>query len=228
MDAVAPGLGPHVVDRVADPLRAALEEPVLPGDAEAEGVDQRVARVAGLEGHLAAHRRAAEGIAVAADAGHHAGQDAARPRVVERPEAQRVHDRDRPRAHGEDVAQDAAHARGRALVGLDERGVVVRLDLEHRHQAVADVHRAGVLAGPLHHPGTGGRQGLEVDAARLVRAVLRPHDREEPQLGQVGLAPQQAHDAVVLFGLEVVLREDFGGDGHGAEDSILIPPGARP
>ena len=71
--------------------------------------------------------------------------------IVGRAEAQRVQDRDGPRAHGEDVAQDAAHAGGRALVGLDEGRVVVRLDLEDGGQAVADVHRARVLARSLHH-----------------------------------------------------------------------------
>ena len=64
-------------------------------------------------------------------------------------EAQRVERRDRPRAHREDVAQDAAHARRRALVRLDERRVVVRLHLEDGRQAVADVDHAGVLAGAL-------------------------------------------------------------------------------
>ena len=40
-------------------------------------------------------------------------------------EAQRIHDGQRPRAHGEDVAQNAADAGGRALEGLDVAGVVV-------------------------------------------------------------------------------------------------------
>ena len=66
-----------------------------------------------------------------------------------RTEAQRIHHRDGPRAHGEDVAQDAADAGGRALVGLDERRMVMRLHLERGHPAVADVDHAGVLARPL-------------------------------------------------------------------------------
>ena len=71
--------------------------------------------------------------------------------LVERAEAQRVEQRDRPRAHREDVAQDAADAGGRALEGLDRRGVVVALDLERHGQAVADVDHAGVLARALQH-----------------------------------------------------------------------------
>ena len=42
-------------------------------------------------------------------------------------EAQRVHHGDGARAHGEDVAHDAAHAGGRALIGLDEAGMVVAI-----------------------------------------------------------------------------------------------------
>ena len=90
-------------------------------------------------------------------------------------EAQRVEAGDRPRAHGEDVAQDAADARRRALVGLDERRVVVRLHLEDDREAVADVDDAGVLARALDDARARGRQVAQVDARRLVRAVLAPH-----------------------------------------------------
>ena len=83
-----------------------------------------------MEIDLAADRRHAEGIAVAADAGDDAGDEMAGLRMVRRAEAQRVQRRDRPRAHGEDVAQDAADAGRRALIGLDEGGVVVALHLE--------------------------------------------------------------------------------------------------
>ena len=83
-----------------------------------------------MEIDLAADRRHAEGIAVAADAGDDAGDQMPGLRMVGRAEAQRVQRRDRPRAHGEDVAQDAADAGRRALVGLDEGGVVVALHLE--------------------------------------------------------------------------------------------------
>jgi hypothetical protein len=51
-----------------------------------------------------------------------------------------------PRAHGEDVAQDAADAGRRALIGLDVARVVVALHLEDGGLAVADVDDAGVLA----------------------------------------------------------------------------------
>ena len=75
-------------------------------------------------------------------------------RAVHLAEPQRVHQRNRPRAHREDVADDAADAGRRALVRLDERGMVVRFDLEDGGQAVADVDGAGVFAGPLQHART--------------------------------------------------------------------------
>jgi len=81
--------------------------------------------------------------------------------VVRGAEAQRVGAGDGPGAHGEHVAQDAAHAGGGALVGLDEGGVVVRLHLEHDGVAVADVDDAGVLAGADEDPGPGGGQAPE-------------------------------------------------------------------
>ena len=110
---------------------------------------------------------------------------------LERSEAQRVEQRDRPRAHREDVADDAADAGGRALIGLDERRMVVRFDLEDRAQPVADVDGAGVLARTLHDARPGRRQRLQVNARALVAAVLGPHHREQPELEQVGLAAQQ-------------------------------------
>src|SRR5580692_10956727 len=78
------------------------------------------------------------------------------------------------RAHGEDVAQDAADAGGRPLVGLDEARVVVALHLEDGHEAVADVDHAGVLARALQHVRSAGRELLEIDLRRLVGAVLGP------------------------------------------------------
>ncbi len=117
----------------------------------AAGVDQRVALVAGVEDDLAADVRQAQAVAVAADAGDDAGQHALGVGVVGRAEAQRVHDGDRAGAHGDDVADDAADAGGRALVGLDVGRVVVRLDLEGDRVALADVDDAGVLADADEH-----------------------------------------------------------------------------
>ena len=76
-------------------------------------------------------------------------------------EAQRVEDRDRPRADREDVAQDAADAGGRALERLDRARVVVRLDLERAREPVADVDTAPAFSpGPITTRGALDRQRL--------------------------------------------------------------------
>ena len=122
-----------------------LHERIGARDAEAEHVDERIAGVALVERDLAADGRNADAVAVAGDAGDDAFDGPPRARAfgaVHVAEPQRVHQRDRPRAHGEDVADDAADAGRGALVRLDERRMVVRLDLEDGGEAVADVDRA--------------------------------------------------------------------------------------
>ena len=112
---------------------------------------------------------------------------------VERAEQQRVEQRDRARAHRDDVAHDAADAGRRALVGLDRARVRVRLDLEHGGDAVADVDGAGVLPGADEHGRALGRQRAQVDLRGLVRAVLRPHRRVHRELGPVRARGRGSH-----------------------------------
>ena len=109
-----------------------------------------------------------------------------------------------PRAHREDVADDAADARGRALVRLDERRMVVRFDLEDRREPVADVNGAGVLARSLQHARAGRREIAEMHARALVAAVLGPHHRENSQLGEARLAAERLDDALVLLVVQSV------------------------
>ena len=182
VDAVAAGLGPHIDDRVANAGGRRIEDAVGVGHADGHRVDQDVAVIGGVEVHLAADGGHADAVAIAADAVDDAGDQVAHPGVVGPAETQRVHVGDRPRAHGEHVAQDAADPGRRALVRLDVRGVVVRLHLEDRRLAVADVDDAGVLAWAADHLRTGSGQLLEVEAARFVAAMLGPHDREDAEL----------------------------------------------
>ena len=128
--------------------------------------------------------------------------DASRARAVRpssAPNRSEFEQRDRPRAHREDVADDAADAGRRALVGLDERRMVVRLDLEDRGQAVADVDGAGVLARPLQHARPLGRQLLQMDARALVAAVLGPHHREDAELGERSARGRSERDDALVF-----------------------------
>src|SRR5439155_24753480 len=93
---------------------------------------------------LAADGRHSDRVSVRADPGH---------RTLELPagvaEAQTVEDRDRARAHGNDVPEDPADSGRRALEGLDRRGLVVGLDLERHRLALAEIDHAGVLTWAL-------------------------------------------------------------------------------
>ena len=117
-------------------------------DAEAQHVDERVAGVAGVDAELAADGRDADRVAVPADPGDDLLAEVAAAGVVERAEAQGVHEGDRARPHREDVADDAADAGRGPLVRLDGRGMVVALDAHGDGEPVADVDDAGALPGP--------------------------------------------------------------------------------
>ena len=184
------------------------------GETDRHRVDEIVAVVAGMKAGLSADRRHAEGIAVTADAGDHARHQMARFRMFRIAERNRVQTGDRPRAHREHVAQDAADAGGRALIGLDVARMVVALHLEDHGEPVADIDDAGILARPLDHPRRIGRQSAQMHFRGFVRAMLVPHRREDAELGQRRFAPDQVEDALILVGLEAVfgdeLRSDFG------------------
>src|SRR3984957_14931497 len=152
--------------------------------------------------------------------------------IRDRPEAQRVHYCYRPCAHGEDVAQDSAHARGRSLERLNEAGMIVRFDFERAGPAVADVDDAGVLPRSLHHQLAAGGQALQVHARRFVGTVLAPHHAEDAEFGQRGLAvAQKLLDFFVLVRRKPVLPEDFRSgrrsQGSGHEEPLLSHFGAR-
>ena len=223
MDPVAAGLGAEVDHRKAGGRRGRVEDLVGVGQADAHGVDQDVAVVAAMEVGLAGHGRHAHAIAIAADAADHAGHQALGLGMAGIAEAQRVEQRDRPRAHGEDIPHDAADPGRGALVGLDVRGVVVALHLEDAGQllpvgAVADVDDAGVLARTADHARPGGGEFAQVDLAGFVGTVLRPHHRKDAQLDGQGLAVQALDDDVILGGAEAIFSGRFG-HGLGRRDA---------
>ena len=118
-DPVPPGRRAVQDDEVARAGRRGQRQEPLLEQPDGHDVDQRIAGVRRVEHELATDRRHADAVAVAADAAHDAVDQVARPRVGRVAEAQRVEDRDRPGAHREDVAQDAADAGRGALVRLD-------------------------------------------------------------------------------------------------------------
>ena len=197
-DAVATGRGTEKDGQVADARGLAEHEPVGGQHAEAQHVHQRVVGIGLVEHRLAAHRGHADRVAVARDAAHHTFGDPPAAWVVERTESQRVHQRDRPRTHREDVTQDAADPRGRTLVRLDRRRVVVALDPDGGGHSVTDVDHTCVLARADEHVRAFRGQPLQVDARRLVGAVLGPHHGVHGQLEMVGCTPQDSLDLLVL------------------------------
>ena len=132
-------------------------------------------------------------------------------RIVHAAETQRIHHRDGTRAHGKDVAQDAADPGGRALQGLDEAGVIVRFDLEGDDVTVANIDDAGVLARALHHQLAARGQLLQMNARALVGAVLAPHHGEDAEFGVGGLAAEDTDHLVIFAGRELMLGDDFRG-----------------
>ena len=218
VDAVAPGLGADVDDRQADALGGRVENLVGPCQADAHRVDEDVAVVAGVEVGLAPNRRHARAVAVPADARHDACQEMPRLGMSGIAEAKGVEVGDGPGAHGEHVAHDAADAGCRALVGLDEGGMVVALHLEDDGVTIADVDDAGVLARPLDHLRALGRQLAEPHARGFVGAVLAPHHRENAELGQRGCAAQNAEQPLIFVGREPVLGDHIRRNGGVSSD----------
>ena len=210
-DAVAPGRRAEQHDVVALARGLGEDQVLLLEQADRHHVDERVALVRGVEDELAADGGNADAVAVAADAAHDAVDEVAGARIRRVAEAERVEDRDRARAHREDVAQDAAHAGGGALVRLHRGGVVVALDLERHGQPVADPDHAGVVAGAGHHA-VADRVGrvFEERLGALVRAVLAPHHAEHGQLGVVGVAAELPADDLefVVGDAEAAMKGD--------------------
>ena len=176
MNAVASGVGADHEHEVAGFAGAGADELVYRCYPDAHRVDERIGAVAWSEDDFTTDRWQTEAVAVPADTTHHALEQVAVAGGGWRPEAQGIECRDGPCAHGEDVAHDAADARGCPLERLDGAGMIVALDLHYDGEAIADGHRTGVfLAGPDQHvlaiAGEPAQQRLGV----LIAAVLAPH-----------------------------------------------------
>ena len=180
-------------DEVADALRFRGEDALGREEPDTHRVHERVCRVRLVERALAADGGNADAVPVVADPGD------GPPKVpVGRAEAQPVEERDRPRAHRDDVAKDPADAGRGPLERLDRRGVVVRLDLECDCDSLAEIDHAGVLAGPLQHALAARREPPEERRRVLVAAVLGPEQREHRQLEIVREPGEQVADTVEL------------------------------
>ena len=212
VDPVAPRLRADVDEGVTHPVGPRPEDPPARGESDAEDVDEGVPRVRGRDRDLPPDRRAPEAVPVMRDAGHHPAQEVTAPGIVERPEPEGVEESDRTRAHREDVAEDAAHTRRRPLERLDERRVVVALDLQGQGESISDVDHASVLTRPLEDVGGAGREPSQEGAGGLVGAVLGPEGGEEPNLRVRGVALEHDEDPIVLFAREPVSLGQLVGD----------------
>ena len=127
-------------------------------------------------------------------------------------EAQGIHRRNWACAHGEDVAQDSANARRRALIGLDVGRVIVALHLEDDAITIADIDHARIFTGALDHTGPGGRQGLEPFLRGFVGTMLVPHGRENAEFREGRCAPDEVENALIFVRLEAVGSNHLFGD----------------
>src|SRR5262249_51490251 len=128
---------------------------------------------------------------------------------------------------------DSADSRRRALIRLNERRMVVRLNFENRRQAIADVHSPCVFSRSLEDLRALRGESLQVHARTLVAAVLGPHHGEDAELRQVGLAPEELHNSIVLLGFEAVSFDRGGIDAHAVAnaftmDSRITRPSTQP
>jgi len=101
----------------------------------------------------------------------------------------------------------------RALIGLDERGMVMALHLEDAGEAVADINDAGVLAGALDDPGRRGRQFAQVNPARIYRKQCSFHiARDDAELGEARRAADERDEARIFLGLQPMAGDKRVGD----------------
>ena len=194
------------------PVAPARVDPVGRQQPDAHRVHEHVVGVRVVEDGLAADGRHADRVPVGADPGDRAVEA----RVV-RGEAEPVEQRNRPRAHRDDVAQDPADSGRRALERLDRGRMVVALDLEADRLAVAEVEHARVLTGALQHAFTRGGKPFQEEGRMLVAAVLGPEQREDRELEVVRLALEQLDDA----------RELSVGEAESSVDGLFGDLGAR-
>ena len=222
MHAIAAGFGSHIDHRIAHASGASVKDFVVPEDTQRKDVHQRIAVVAAFESRFAAHRGHAKAVAVMRDAAYHAFHNTPVARagfgVIQTAKANGIHHGDGPRAHGKDVAQNAADAGGRALERFNKRRMVVRLDLESNRPAVTDIDDPGVLTGTLQHQRALGRQLLQMNLRALVGAMLAPHDAKDAELRVVGLAAQNFGDFGVFFEVDAMREENFRGKVHAFTD----------
>ena len=102
--------------------------------------------------------------------------------------------------------------------------------LEDGCLTITDVNHTGVFARTLNDPVGLGRKRFEPFFRRLVGAVLRPHDRENAKLVDVGFATHDFENEFVFFFVQAVFLDQFRRDrgaveivgAHDAASTMLL------
>ncbi len=192
-DPIPAGRRPEEDNAVAWGLRLGARYTVGREDAHAHRVDEAVVLVGGIENRVSSDGRDADAVPVPADP-----LDGALELPVGLAEPEAIEQCDRPSSHRDDVAEDAADPRRRALERLDGRGMVVALDLEGDRLALAEIDHARVLARALQHTRTGRGQTAEQGRRVLVRTVLGPEQGENRELEMIRAPIEQLADSIQL------------------------------
>src|SRR6185437_12499417 len=130
---------------------------------------------------------------------------------------------DRPRTHREHVAENPADTGRGALIRLDRRGMVVRLDLEGDGKSVADGYDAGVLTRPLQHVRRTGGKRLEEGGRGLVGTVFAPERADDSEFGEGRLATEHFDEAFELARGETVFGDERRSDQRVARPRFDLP-----
>ncbi len=87
------------------------------------------------------------------------------------------------------------------------------LDLERDRPPIADVDDPGVFF-PCFDQNVwpGGGKFLQLFPRVLVGTMLAPHDRENPELGEVRFAPENFFDPLVFLRREAMFGDQIGRD----------------
>ena len=199
MDAVAPGLGAEIDDRIPDAGRLGVEDFVGLGDADRHRIDEDIAVIARY-GSRSSRRRSAR-------------RNCCRSCRCRR--RRRRRDGASCGCSGAPKRNRLRQATGRAPMvntsrkmpptpvaapwkRLDIGGVVVALHLEDAGEPVADVDDAGILARPLDDPGRLGRQFAQMQTRGFVGTMLVPHGRENAELGEARRPADEARMRYIL------------------------------
>ncbi len=162
MDAVAAGFRAEIDDFVADPARLRVENLAGFGDAHRHGINENISVIARVEIGRSADGRHPKAVAIGANPGDDTRDKMARARMVRRAKTQQVQAGHGPRAHREDIAQDAANPCRGTLKRLDIGGVIVALHLEDAGKPVTDVDDTGVFPRALNDPGRLGGKSAQM------------------------------------------------------------------